>query len=199
MSLEERKPLLGNPAALPQLAAALAPELLRLSNAAAHRLFSVLFSREAGADDPARVFRIAVDSLFFETHLIKRIANAQLGRERSRALIETLRPEMYGLLYNLHPGHEDVRYEDYVGAYENRWRQLDLQFDRCERPLPARESDLMEGTLFWEFSKAVVAGFGDPTLEKVRAVFEASLDIGEALPKIFEHVSAAQTSDPPRA
>jgi hypothetical protein len=97
--------------ALDRKARELAPDLLRFGNDAGDNLFRVLMGREARVEEAEKELLVAVDTLFFCTHLVDRYASRTLGRQLGKAFVGDLRQEMYRLLYSVQPRAEKARFE----------------------------------------------------------------------------------------
>ncbi len=61
-------------------------------------------------------------------------------------------------------------------------------YSQFERPIPQKDSDSPDGTLFWEFTKRVVATYGNANNELLKPALRAAVDIGEAIPQITKGI-----------
>lgn len=81
----------------------LAPDLLRFGNSACKNLFRVLMGREAQVEEAEKGLLVAVDALFFCTHLVDRHTSVTLGPQLGKSFVGDLWQEMYRLLYSIQP------------------------------------------------------------------------------------------------
>ncbi len=164
----------------------LAEQLLSLANYYGKRFFRVILGREAGPGDGEGQFLVAMETLYFSAYLAGRITVSTRGAEASAPFLDALRMEMYRLLFNVQPGADKVEFGDYSAALNKGWERARQAYDKCPLPLPKKESDLMEGTLFWEFCKRLLTEAQAPNADSITTVMQVAIELGEAVPKLME-------------
>lgn len=169
-----------------ETAAQIAPQLLQLSNEFGKRFFRAILGRDPGPGDDERQFLLAIEAFYFAVCLTRRILTNKRGASQGGELASELRTAAYRLLFSVQPGAEKVRLEDYMGALEKGWGRASATYDKCTRPFPKNESDLMEGTLFWEFCKRMIQSAGAPNVDSMDEVMKISIELGDAVPKLLE-------------
>jgi hypothetical protein len=174
--------------------ASLAQQLLPLANYFSKRYFRVILDREAEPGDEEKQFLLAMETLYFSTYLAGKVIEATKGADESRKYLTALRKAMYRLLFSIQPGAEKVTFADYSGALETGWTRAVGEYEKFPQPLPKSESDLMEGTLFWEFCKRLMADARAANAEAITAAMQVTLELGQTLPKLLEGVGLSAST-----
>jgi hypothetical protein len=162
----------------------LAAQLLPLANYFGKRFFQVILGRDAGPADDESQFLVAMETLYFSAYLAGRIEASNRGADQRASFLDALRMEIYRLLFNAQPGADKVQFGDYTAALEKGWQRAREAFDRCPLPLPKNESDLIEGTLFWEFCKRLITAAQAPTADSITTLMQAAIELGDAVPNL---------------
>jgi hypothetical protein len=162
--------------ALDRKARELAPDLLRFGNDAGDNLFRVLMGREARVEEAEKELLVAVDTLFFCTHLVDRMRLGRWDASWVRLLWATCGRRCTGC--------------SIASSRVQKKRALKASgtYSQFERPIPQKDSDSPDGTLFWEFTKRVVATYGNANNELLKPALRAAVDIGEAIPQITKGI-----------
>jgi hypothetical protein len=166
----------------------LAQQMLPLANYFGNRYFRVILGRDAGPGDEEKQFLLAMETLYFSTYLAGRVIGVTRGAEESRKFMTILRNAMYRLLFSIQPGAEKVSFADYSGALETGWSRAVTEYDKFPLPLPKSESNLMEGTLFWEFCKRLLTEARAPNADSIPAAMQVTFELGQTMPKLLEDV-----------
>jgi hypothetical protein len=166
----------------------LAQQILPLANYFGKRYFRVILDRDAGPGDEEKQFLLAMETLYFSTYLVGKIIENTNGAEQSLEYLPALRKAMYRLLFSIQPGSEKVTFTDYAGALETGWTRASAEYAKFPLPLPKNESDLMEGTLFWEFCKRLMNEAQASSADQITPALQVTLELGQIMPKLLEGV-----------
>jgi hypothetical protein len=166
----------------------LAQQVLPLANYFGKRYFRVILGRDAEPGDEEKQFLLAMETLYFSTYLAGKVIEATNGTEESRKYLTALRKAMYRLLFGIQPGSEKVTFTDYAGALETGWSRASAEYAKFPLPLPKNESDLMEGSLFWEFYKRLMNEAQVTSTDPITAAMQVTLELGQTVAKLLEGV-----------
>jgi hypothetical protein len=90
------------------------------------------------------------------------------------------------ILFQAQPGADKVNFKDYAGAIEAGWLLALAAYEKCPAAMPKGDADLMEGTLFWEFSKRLLAAVEAPNADSIGAVLKIAIELGDSVLLIVE-------------
>jgi hypothetical protein len=167
-------------------AAQLAPEFLRLGNYFGKQFFRVILGRDVGPGDEVKQFRVAIETFFFATYLTGRLTAHLPDGLQGGGFPGQIREAACRTLFQAQPGAEKVNFTDYAGAIEVGWQSASAAYNKCPAAMPKSDSDLMEGTLFWEFSKRLIAEVEAPNADGIGSALKIAIELGDSVLVLVE-------------